>query len=384
MKTTVTKQQARQFLLKKQILLTPRSLSGKTAIETVFNSLRVVQYDPLNPCGRNPDLVLQARIKDYHPNDYHHWLYSEKKGIDAYDKELCIIPIEDLEYTTHTNLRLSKDLNKKKFLKTYQLEISEILKQIAQNGPTSSSDIKIKKQVISGWGSTAQFGRIALELLWRLGQLVVVKREGMKKYYDLPSNVHPTLQSPIPLSEIKKEHIIRRINSVGILPKTTTGGGWQGLGGGTAKLINELLESKEIIEVEIQDCKLKYLIQKMDLVSIKLSPIIIENKISFIAPLDNLIWDRSMIEDIFDFHYRWEVYTPLAKRKFGYYVLPILFGDKFIGRIEPVKKKDILEIRGIWKESKWDKVMENEFQKALTEFSQYLQTSNIVIHPLNL
>ena len=122
----------------------------------------------------------------------------------------------------------------------------------------------------------------------------------------------------------------------------------------------------------------------MDLVSIKLSPITVENKISFIAPLDNLIWDRSMIEDIFDFHYRWEVYTPLAKRKFGYYVLPILYGDKFIGRIEPVKKKDLLEIRGIWKEVSWDTEMENEFQIALNEFSQYLQTDKIIILQPNL
>src|SRR5438552_2825686 len=95
MNLKITKSQARRFLLSKQLLLPPQSLSGPKAVEKVFNTLRLIQYDPLNPCGRNPDLVLQARIRDYHPNDYYQWLYEEKKGIELYDKVLCIIPIED-------------------------------------------------------------------------------------------------------------------------------------------------------------------------------------------------------------------------------------------------------------------------------------------------
>lgn len=374
MNSIITKQQARQFILKKQLLFSPKSLSGTVGIEEVFNTLRIIQYDPLNPCGRNPDLVLQSRVKNIHPNDYYQWLYTEKKGIEVYDKELCIIPIEDLDYVSHRQLKAQQDKYRKAFLKLHEPEIFQILEQIKQQGPTTSSDIKFQKQVISGWGSTALIGRIALEQLWKMGQLIVVKREGMKKYYDLPQTINP----PIKLTKV---HILRRLKSVGILPITTTGGGWQGLSG-ISKFINSLIKEKKILEIKIKDAKLTYLILKEDYELLtKLAETIINPQVSFVAPLDNLTWDRKLIEDIFDFHYRWEVYTPQSKRQFGYYVLPILYGDEFIGRVEPVKiaKTNTLEIRGLWFERKWTKDEHKAYEKALTEFSNYLGTDSIQI-----
>lgn len=374
----ISKQQARQFILKKQLLLNPKALSGLKGIEEVFNTLRVIQYDPLNPCGRNPDLVLQSRIKDYLPNDYYQWLYEEKKGIEVYDKELCIIPIEDLDFVSHRQLKAQQDKNRKTFLKKHNLEVSQILEQIKIKGPLTSSDIKLTKQVMSGWGSKALVGRIALEQLWKMGQLVVVKRDGMKKYYDLPEKLH----LPITPTKLAKEHILRRVKSVGLLPKTTTGGGWQGLNA-ISKLITDLMKEKKLLEVKIQGTKLTYVIpqEDYDLIT-KPAEKITDPQISFIAPLDNLIWDRKLVEDLFDFHYRWEVYTPLTKRQFGYYVLPILYGDEFIGRVEPVKnnKTNTLEIKGLWFERKWTKKEHTAFNKALTEFKNYLQVTQILTH----
>ena len=86
----------KKFLLYKQFLFYPRKITGLAGIETVFNTLRTVQYDPQNPCGRSVDLFLQARVKDIHPGDYYHWLYEQRKGIETYDKELAVVPIEDL------------------------------------------------------------------------------------------------------------------------------------------------------------------------------------------------------------------------------------------------------------------------------------------------
>ena len=374
MSITVSKQQARQFLLKKQLLYPPKNLTGLLGIETVFNTLRVIQYDPLNPCGRNPDLVLQARVKDIHPNDYYHWLYNQKKGIDLYDKELCIIPIEDLPYVTHRHLKASQDKNRKLFIKKHAKEVSQIMEQIKTNGPISSGDIKIKKQVMSGWGSSALVGRIALEQLWKMGQLVVVKREGMKKYYDLPHKLY----SPITSKNLATETVLRRLKSVGILPKTTTGGGWQGLGA-ISKIITQLIKDKVITEFNIDQSKRTYLIPTADLAELMNPPQQVNPVMVFIAPLDNLIWDRIMLEDLFHFHYRWEVYTPITKRKFGYYVLPILYGDEFIGRIEPIKnpKTINLEIKGLWFEKTWTKKEWNALNETLTEFSNYLQTTQI-------
>jgi uncharacterized protein YcaQ len=99
----------------------------------------------------------------------------------------------------------------------------------------------------------------------------------------------------------------------------------------------------------------------------------ITNKISFLAPLDNLLWDRDFVKMVFDFDYKWEVYTPKEKRKYGYYVLPILYKSSFIGRIEFGKhrKGEPLQVEHVWLD-KTSKSIEKALQKALHSFQTYL------------
>ena len=91
----ITKKNIRRYLLLKQLLLPPQSLDRQKGIDTVFNAIHSIQFDPQNPCGTNVDLVLQARVKGIHPQDYYLWLYKQRKGIECFDKELCIVPIRD-------------------------------------------------------------------------------------------------------------------------------------------------------------------------------------------------------------------------------------------------------------------------------------------------
>ena len=374
----ITKSQAKRFLLRKQLLYPPYSLSGKRAVETVFQTLRVIQYDPLNPCGRNTDLVLQSRIEGYHPDDYLVWLYKEKKGIECHDKELCILPLEDFSLSRIRQGQIQSKKETTDFLKKHKNHIEHLLKKIEKEGPVSSSDIGATHSVISNWGAEATFGRVALETLWKMGRLVVVKRENGRKWYDIPGRVHPSLRIDDETYSLTKEHIVRRMRAVGLLPLAGSGGGWQGLGPvrKIKNLIKDLVSTGELIEVDIEDCKRKYVIVKGDE---KLLAESIQNsrdkKVSFIAPLDNLMWDREMIHELFNFHYRWEVYTPIQKRKYGYYVLPILYGDEFIGRIEPVLTKDKkLIIKGFWQEDKkeWNESVRHAFDEGLDNFRKYL------------
>jgi len=94
--------------------------------------------------------------------------------------------------------------------------------------------------------------------------------------------------------------------------------------------------------------------------------------------LDNLLWDRNIIRNIFNFDYKWEAYTPQKDRKYGHYVLPILFGSKFIGRIEPKinRKEHLLEICGIWLEDGviWDNQLESAFQHNIEHFIAFSNT----------
>lgn len=104
-------------------------------------------------------------------------------------------------------------------------------------------------------------------------------------------------------------------------------------------------------------------------------------KVKFLAPLDNMLWDRNMITELFDFEYRWEVYTPIVKRKYGYYVLPVIYGNTFIGRFEAEKliPQEPLIIKNWWWEPGIEitDVMLDEIDIAISEFAEYLKVPRL-------
>ena len=105
-------------------------------------------------------------------------------------------------------------------------------------------------------------------------------------------------------------------------------------------------------------------------------------RLRFIAPLDNLMWDRSLISALFGMDYHWEVYEPPQKRKFGYYVIPILAGDELVGRVEPFLKKgdEIMRVR-LWLEEgvKHRKIGSKAIRHALEEYTQFLGAKDYLL-----
>ena len=376
----VTKENIRRYLLLKHLLLPPQSLKGLEGIDKVFNTLRSIQFDPQSPCGTNVDLVLQARVKGIHPKDYYSWLYKNKKGIECFDKELCIVPIEDLSLCK----KIFSNRSKKKtddFIQENLVAIEKLILRIKKDGEISSSQIIDDRKIESFWGNP-RWGKAVLDILWKTGRLVISKREKGRKYYNLSERIYGKKYIWIEENNINSEKVIRRIRSIGLLPKSGTGQGWLGVGIGKQILpiVTRLLEQKILIEVKIEDVKKTYVMINSDLHLLqKVTVIKPELNIVFLAPLDNLLWDREMIKNIFDFEYKWEVYTPKHQRKFGHYVLPILYGDKFIGRIEPRQVGDTLEIRDLWLEPdfQWTKTVNKSFSNYLENFIRYLHVQKV-------
>ncbi|MGB3368730.1 MAG: crosslink repair DNA glycosylase YcaQ family protein, partial [Acidaminobacteraceae bacterium] len=128
-------------------------------------------------------------------------------------------------------------------------------------------------------------------------------------------------------------------------------------------------------KISVEGIKFDFYIEKSNIDLIDYLDKNYSKRVSFIAPLDNLMWDRKLIKALFDFEYKWEVYTPKKDRKYGYYVLPVLFGDRFIGRIEPVfeKKTKTLHFRGLW----LDEYPNKAFKIAVIEFAEFLGATSI-------
>lgn len=360
-KLRITRTQARSFLLYKHGLLGGYRFADKQGVLDYIRQTGCIQFDPIDICGRNADLVLQSRIKGYTKQMLEELLYADKNHralVDYFDKNLSIFPVEDWKYfecfrKAHRSRERSHDKIE---------EVSEEIKQfIRRTGPVCSGDLDMKEKVDWYW-STTNLSRAALEHLYFAGELGVHHKKGTNKYYDLIENCLPpsSLSEPDPLtddSEHRKWRALRRIGAVGLLWNRASDA-WLCMEGFKTKERNECFEqlSREgrILWVSVEGIPwdLAMRTEDLDMMEYILSNPRLKKRCEFIAPLDCLLWDRKLISALFDFDYKWEIYTPKEQRRFGYYVLPIVFGNRFIGRLEAVccRPEKKLEVRNIWLE----------------------------------
>ena len=235
------------------------------------------------------------------------------------------------------------------------------------------------------WDKKSQAARSVLEQLYTDGELIIHHKKGSRKYYDLArkhidSSILDSANPCKDEDEFIAWRVLRRIGAVGLLwDKSSTAFLGIDLKAETRKrILSNLSEEGKICAVMVEGVKVPFyylasdeeLMQKILEGTADLKP-----RMSFIAPLDPLMWDKALVQTLWDFQYSWEIYTPAVKRKYGYYTLPILFGDKFVGRIEaiPDRKEEVLVVKGLWWE---DNVrvtgkMRDALDRALKKFAGF-------------
>ncbi len=363
----ITKKQARHFLLLKQGLYGPKRFHGKEGIYAYVKQAACVQFDPIDVCGKNHELVFQSRVEGFEKGQLHELLYRDKVLIDWFDKNMSICLREDWPYFSYQRERAHQGSRSKEEVGRVA---DEVLSIIQENGAVSSKDLAMKEKVDWYWAPTS-LARATLDTLYDQGRLVISHKENTRKFYDLPErHVDEELLKMENPNQTQHEQlcwkVLRRIRGVGLLHANNSYA-YIGISGLKAKereaVFKTLLKEEKIFEISVEGCKLPfyYLSEDQPLIEQVTAGVEESERLEFIAPLDNLIWDRVMIEELFGFSYKWEIYTPIKDRKFGYYVLPILMGDKFIGRIEMKRdrKKKKFEILNIWWEDKAFNTKEN-------------------------
>ena len=384
---TITKEQAIRFLLLKQGLIGKKKFIDKQGVYEYIRQVGCIQYDPIDVCGKNAELALQSRVKGFKKDYLHELLYQDRRLVDYYDKVMSIFPIEDWPY--FYRIRAEHRLNGRSKEKVATLR-DEIHALIASQGPICSRDLKKTEKVDWHWAST-NLGRATLETMYFDGDLIVHHRKNTMKYYDLSEKYIPTamLASPDPFeTELAfiKWRILRRISSVGFLwNKPSDAFIYIDMDASTRtqafhQLTHEELLSTFHIEGRIEP--FYFLSSDLPLLEHALTDEPFAPRMEFLAPLDNMLWDRKLITFLFEFSYTWEIYTPEAKRKYGYYVLPILYNQSLIGRIEMLnnKKNKTLEVKNIWlqKNVRNTKKLQAELGKTLLRFMEFNQMNNLV------
>ncbi len=383
---------ARRFLLAHQQLLPPRQAVGQAGVVDVFRHLGCIQYDPIDIVGRNPDLVLQSRVAHYRPELLDRLLHVEYGALVVWDKMAAIALREDWpSFARHRALMVKQHGSPEKA----EMKIAPyVLDEIRRRGPLSSRDIEHDATVDWWWGRKKRLVGASLEVLSAMGVVLTHHRVRSVRFFDLAERILPAeilgADDPHPGDvEYEDWHVLRRIGGLGLAPATGAAEYWWGIMGvkgiaARARVLGRLTERGAAVPVDVDGApKRRFFVRATDLGTLEAAACESPDPphAALVAPLDNLTWDRELLRQVFDFDYCWEIYKPKEKREYGYYVLPVLYGDRFVARAEPVfdKQARVLTMAGWWWETgvRPDAAMKAALATCVSDFAAYLGATDV-------
>lgn len=336
---SVTVDQARTFLLRR-----PGGLyaAGGPAAHphAMVREIGILQVDPVSVVAANHHLIARARIPAYSPTHLDDALYRERTLVESFHGIHAILPMADWRY-------YDRRLSPPRWVEREHPEImraatERILAAIRQRGPLAARDFTDEEDraiMPYGWGETRQ-AQLALQtLLWR-GSLMVHHREGTQRYYDLTERMLPPDVDMSPVTDAEREHhfALRDVTYAGLA-----------MG---ARGIKPAIAAGDAVPVTVGGIRATFYIAPAmrDYLAAPEPIAETERRATILPPLDPLVWDRKRLAALWGFDYTWEVYVPAAKRKYGPYTLPVLWGDRFIARLDPSldRKRGVLRVKEIW------------------------------------
>ena len=349
----VTAEAARRFLIARHFLAPARSVEGGLdGVLGVFRKLGSIQFDPIAVAGRNHDLVLHARVAGYEPA----WcdeLYERREIFEATNKALSFVPTSEFPWFRHDIGRKGPRFHNAALADNAAVA-EKVLERIRAEGPLSSADFELETGPTKNWfGMPENAVRAVLESYTVFGAIGLARRDGNRRYYDLLERLLPAdvLAHDVPVREQQLHKLLSRYRAHGLLGAGGAGGTFDRIAAPQERneLRKELVERGALAPVEVEGMRGKRFVLAEELPLLQAPPEP-PPSVAFIAPFDSLLWDTALLASVFGFEYVWEGFFPAAKRRWGYYVLPILFGDRLVGRIEPRidRERACVDVLGLW------------------------------------
>jgi uncharacterized protein YcaQ len=325
-------------------------------------------------------------VRDYDPAWTNELLYERRELFETYNKMLSLLLTSELPW-----FRLAWD----RFLAQHQdgafarhpETVEHVLERLRGEGPLSSLDFEKRATIDWYWGPTSEV-RAVLEALSEAGVIGIARREGNRRYFDLVERLFPAeLLARRPDEREQQLHkLLSRYRANGLLGEGGQAELWYGIAKArpapddpprtpTRQALREaLVTAGDLVPVVVEGVRgTRYVLGEEvgQLVAaeaeVRAGILVPDPGVVLLAPLDAFVWDRDLLRSLFGFDYVWEVYVPQAKRRWGYYVLPLLFGDRLVGRIEPRidRAAGTVRILGAWWEPGFRPRHEEDFVPAL-------------------
>ena len=344
---------ARHVLARVHGLAQPTHISRLEGVMSVFDRHQCVQSDPIDVAGRNADLTLQSRVVEYRQEYLRDLLYKERRLFEYFCKMHSIMPVELYPIFKRKMDAFWKEKRVVAFFRKHRKETRLVLRAL-EEGPVSSRELVDMGSMKSGWGHNTRVSNVILTRLWVSGKALIFTRNGAAKYYALPERVIPERLFDVD-PPAKGEDIVEIAKIIANASRIVTAGGsveqWWEIGGPTVMrdVLQRLEKRGDLFSFELEGSKDTFYAPAADKEEWNNPEPSTEDYVRFLAPLDPLIWSRRVFKTIYGTEYSWEVYKKEKDRKYGYYCLPIIYNDEYIGLLEPFFRKTdrVLEIRNL-------------------------------------
>lgn len=383
----------RLFLNRHALGELPQGPAKGAALGTLIRRLGFVQLDSINTVARAHDLILFARRPSYRCADLKRLYEKDRALFEHWTHDAAVIP---MAFYPHWHLRRTRDAQK---LKTrwhnwrrdgFEEQFETVLRHVRDHGPVSSSDVgKDETRKSGGWWDWHP-SKTALEYLWRSGALTVTGRDGFRKRYDLTERV---IDQSLCANQPDIEDTIDwkcagALDRLGFATSGEIAAFWATVTAAESRSwCAEKLGRKDLIEIDVEnaDGSLRRCFAFPDVLEQARCAPRPTSRLRVLSPFDPALRDRARAERLFGFHYRIEVFTPAPKRKYGYYVFPLLQGDRLIGRIDmkAFRDRDRLVVKALWPEPgvRWGKPRIRQLNSELARVVRLAGTSQVEFEP---
>ena len=380
----ISQQTARRFVLGKQGLWPGRRWKGKKGTAEAIRECEAVQLDPLNISARSQDIVLHSRVLDYKPDYLYQVAYGDRQFFD-YGGWLAMYPMEELPYWRVHMEKRSRDKRIEGFVLNHQELFEQVRAELRSRGPLGNRDLDGNKVGLWNYRGSKDTS-LALFDMWLSGELMMHHRDGFSRVYDFRENIAPKAFDYVATEKDAEEFFARKaVAFVGLKRE-----------GNMRVELNYYLRrdySKAEITSLLEEWKESGMFAQVHIPVLET----LENgkvpkgwkpketttleEVTFLASLD-IVSARGRAKKLFDFDYVWEVYVPAHKRRWGYYVLPILYGDDLVARLDPKVDRTTmtLQIKGFWHEDDApvkDPAFADALARGLIRFAKFLEAKKI-------
>ncbi|NJO82870.1 MAG: winged helix-turn-helix domain-containing protein [Blastochloris sp.] len=345
---------AQSLMLAATGLLQPHpEIATKQDLLACIRRMGVLQIDTIHVVARSPYLVLWSRLGAYEPRRLDE-LLAEGALFEYWAHEACFLPIED--YPLYRRLMLAQESRMWRFVRTWTEEnhehMQQLLNHIRENGPVRSSDfMRTDGQSGTWWNWKPE--KMALEMLFTTGELMIARRHNFQRIYDVRERVLPTwndTDAP-PLEQVRRTQALKAVRALGVTHAGWTPDYFRTKKNGAQALLDTLADEGALLRATVEgwDAPAYMHPDNVALAETAASGALQPTLTTLLSPFDPLVWDRQRALAMFGFDYRIECYTPAAKRRYGYFTLPILRRGAIIGRLDPKahRKDGLFEIKAL-------------------------------------